>query len=363
MLEVGYLSTQGKQRGTKLIRAIMDHPEEPEPYHNLVLAAESLHDVGQARTVGDLAGEIQARLRQAFEIPLKKGDDLSALIRRRAAAAEALGRIESGMFGMQSAFWRLPSGEPVWVEIPAGEFWMGSDRGNDDEKPVQTVHLGTFWISRVPITNAQYRSFVEDVRHPPPEHWEDGTFPRGKENPPVVNVSWHDAMNYCRWLEEKLKACNKTSILAVNLEPGAFNVELASEAQWEKASRGGGDGREYPWGDKWNGMRCNNKELGLDHTTPEGIFPEGSSPYGVLDLSGNVWEWTRSQLKDYPYTPLDDRDGIAGSTPKVMRGGAFDSERISTRCAVRASNSPDYRSEKVGFRVVFSPTGFQRNEM
>jgi len=116
----------------------------------------------------------QRRLRRVFETPLRKPSRLQALfgqgalltdlIRRRAAAAEALGRIESGS-GAQPAFWRLPYGEPVWVDIPAGEFWMGSDRGHEEEKPLHRQHLGDYQISRVPITNAQYLLFVQATGH------------------------------------------------------------------------------------------------------------------------------------------------------------------------------------------------------
>jgi len=111
LLEAGYLSTQGKRRATELIRAIMEHKEEPEPYHNLVLAAEAVRDVGQARTEGDLAGEIQTRLRKTFETPLRKGADLKTLVQRRAAAAEALGKIErSGWrFRRASSGWEVNS--------------------------------------------------------------------------------------------------------------------------------------------------------------------------------------------------------------------------------------------------------------
>ncbi len=204
LLEAGYLSTQGKRRATELIRAIMEHKPEPEPYHNLVLAAEAVRDVGQARTEGDLAGEIQARLRKAFETPLKKGADLKTLVQRRAAAAEALGKIESGSYGAQPAFWTLPYGEPVWVEIPAGEFWMGGE-AYDDEKPVHKVTLKRYWIAKAPITNAQYRLFVEATGQRAPRHWENGAVPRGLESHPVVNVTWHEALAYCRWLTEKMQ--------------------------------------------------------------------------------------------------------------------------------------------------------------
>ncbi len=342
LLEAGYLSTQGKRRATELIRAVMEHKEEPEPYHNLVLAAEAVRDVGQARTEGDLAGEIQGRLRQAFATPLRKGGDLTAQVQRRAAAAEALGKIESGSYGAQPAFWTLPYGEPVWVEIPASEFWMGSEKGRDNEKPIHKVHLKRYWIAKTPITKAQYRLFVEATEHEVPEHWENGRIPRGLENHPVINVTWFDAMTYCKWLS---KVTGKT-------------ITLPSEAQWEKAARGSQYEQEYPWGERPERGYCNSKELGMNGTTLVGIFPEGVSPYGVLDLAGNVWEWTRSHWRDYPYDSFDGREDLeAGNAiPRVLRGGAFADFLHSARCATRFWNFPNGRGRVYGFRVVVAPS-------
>ena len=340
LLEAGYLSTQGKRRATELIRALMEHKEEPEPYHNLVLAAEAVRDVGQARTEGDLAGEIQGRLRKAFETPLKKGSDLAAQVQRRAVAAEALGKIESGGYGAQPAFWTLPYGEPVWVEIPASEFWMGGER-YDDEKPIHKVDLERYWIAKTPVTNAQYRLFVEATGRAAPTHWENGSIQRGMESHPVVNVTWHDALAYCRWLS---KATGKV-------------ITLPSEAEWEKAARGGVDKREYPWGDAWKEGYCNSDELGVNGTTPVGIFPEGKSPFGCLEMVGNVWEWTRSHWgRAYPYVVDDGRENLEAGNDvlRVLRGGSFNLNRDLARCAYRNYRSPDHWSVSLGFRVVVS---------
>ncbi|HOU13056.1 MAG TPA: SUMF1/EgtB/PvdO family nonheme iron enzyme [Anaerolineae bacterium] len=361
LLEAGYLSTQGKRRATELIRAIMEHQPEPEPYHNLVLAAEAVRDVGQARTEGDLAGEIQAHLRKAFETPLKKGADLKMLVQRRAAAAEALGKIESGGYGAQPAFWTLPYGEPVWVEIPAGEFSMGTTKEQavalsrqysgwdfDIETPQHKVRLESYWIAKVPITNAQYRLFVEATRQSAPRHWENGAVPRGLESHPVVNVTWHEAMAYCRWLSEVT----------------GKSVTLPSEAEWEKAARGAVDKREYPWGDTWKEGYCNSSELGVGGTTPVGIFPEGASLDGCLDMVGNVWEWTRSlwgkdwQKPDfkYPYRDEKKRENLEAGDEilRVLRGGSFRDIRDFARCAFRYWNLPNLRYDYFGFRVVVS---------
>ncbi len=335
LLEAGYLSTQGKRRPTELIRALMAHPQEPEPYHNLVLAAEAVRDVGPARTEGDLAGEIQGRLRQVFATPLR-GDKqaLRAQVQRRAAAAEALGRIESGGYGAQPAFWRLPYGEPVWVEIPAGEFWLGGE-GEYEGRPVHQVYLPTYWIAKTPVTNAQYRLFVEATGHEAPQGWENGRPPKGKESHPVVYVTWHDALAYCRWLSE---ATGKA-------------ITLPSEAEREKAARGAQDRRAYPWGDEWDATKCNNYELGLGDTTPVGIFPEGASPYGVLDLSGNVDEWTRTQWQE-SYKGYQPDLEVRNSNSAVVRGGAFSLSAGYVRCADRDWRGPVFRYLSLGFRVV-----------
>jgi formylglycine-generating enzyme required for sulfatase activity len=355
LLEVGYLSTQGKRRTTALIRAIMDCEEEPELYHNLVLAAQALRDVGPARVEGDLWEEVQLRLRKEFETPLRASVSLShtkrvRFIQRRAAAAEAWARIESGQPVTQPAFWMMPYGEPVWVEIPAGEFWMGSERGAEDEKPLHRVRVARFWIARVPVTNAQYQLFVEATGHKAPDHWEGDRVPRGLESHPVVYVSWHDVLAYCRWLSEV------TGEL----------IMLPGEAQWEKAARGDQDQRAYPWGDVWDDSEAqyagNTRELGLGLTTPVGIFPDGASPYGCLDMAGNVWGWTRSlwgvnwRAPDfrYPYDAGDGREdlGVGSDVYRVLRGGAFQLDRRFARCSYRDWDNPYSADGLCGFRVI-----------
>ena len=173
----------------------------------------------------------------------------------------------------------------------------------------------------------------------------------------MVYVSWHDAMAYCRWLS------------GVTGKP----ITLPSEAQWEKAARGGlppagrdkGRAREYPWGDEWDEAKCNTGELGLGDTTPVGIFPEGASPYGCLDMAGNVWEWTRSLWGEdysvpefkYPYDPRDGRENPEAGDDilRVLRGGSFFDLRVGARCAFRCWYGPFLDWYIGGFRVVVSP--------
>ncbi len=178
----------------------------------------------------------------------------------------------------------------------------------------------------MPITNAQYLLFVQATGHRAPSHWEDGRPPRGLESHPVVNVSWHDAMAYCRWLSEVT----------------GKSITLPSEAQWEKAARGDRDTREYPWGDDWDPNRCNNSELGIGDTTPVGIFPEGASPYGCLDMVGNTWEWTRSLWGRFGYPSSHIRTDKLAMREEPQRAttssaccGAGRSSTIETACAAR----------------------------
>jgi formylglycine-generating enzyme required for sulfatase activity/energy-coupling factor transporter ATP-binding protein EcfA2 len=337
LLEAGYLSLQSKERTTRLIRAIADLKKEPVPYHNLVLAAECLRDVGANRVEGDLAVDVQQQLRKELEARPpgwsrwlgKRGTKL--WIEQRGRAMEALVRAGAG-------YWTPPHGEPEWVEIPAGEFWMGSEQYGD-EQPLHRVYLERFWIARVPITNAQYQLFVKATGHQPPGHWEEGRPPRELESHPVVNVTWFDALAYCRWLSEVT----------------GKHITLPSEAEWEKAARGDKDKRAYPWGDEFEATRCNSYELGLGGTTPVGIFPEGASPYGVLDMAGNVWEWCSTLYKPYPYRAHDGQEDLEAEGPRVLRGGAFYYARSYARCAARIIGPPDARWGYFGFRLVVSP--------
>jgi hypothetical protein len=308
LLEAGFLSIQSRERTTRLVRAIAECKKEPMPYHNLVLAAEMLRDVGSNRVEGELETEVQQRLRRDLEKPRPTWSrwlgklGTRTWVEQRGAAMEALTRAGAG-------YWTLPYGEPEWVKIPGSEFWMGE---SDD---AQRVRVDTFMIAKTPITNAQYQLFVKATDHKKPENWEDGRPPKGEESHPVVYVYQQDAEAYCQWLSSVTGKA----------------IHLPSEAEWEKAARGDKDKREYPWGDRFEATRCNCSALNLRNTTPVGIFADGASPYGVLDLSGNVWEWTKGA---------------------VLRGGAFRDSGWRVRCAYRYDSCPIERYDNVGFRVV-----------
>jgi formylglycine-generating enzyme required for sulfatase activity len=341
------------------------------------IAGEALVEMGAGRAAASALGrDLLARVQGRLADLLEKGR-LSPV--ERASAGVALGRLGDPRF--RGDAWWLP-GEPLlgFVGVEAGPFWMGSDRGQDhevdkEEMPQHEVTLPTFYIGRYPVTVAQFRAFVEDSGHVP----RDRDSLRGPVNHPVVWVTWDEALTYCQWLTEKLRAWSGTREPLATLlrHPDAggrgWCVTLPSEAEWEKAARGpkheGGTGsddrRRYPWGDELDPDRANYNETGVGSTSAVGSFPGGRSSCEVEDLAGNVWEWTRSawgrdlskaQFK-YPYKSDDGRERVAASRdmPRVLRGGSFYNVARLVQCAARNWYDPDFADDDLGFRVVVSP--------
>jgi formylglycine-generating enzyme required for sulfatase activity len=172
---------------------------------------------------------------------------------------------------------------------------------------------------------------------------------RGVLNHPVVYVTWHDARAYCQWLTEQLQEWPGTpEPLATLLRREGWQVTLPSEAEWEKAARGT-QGGIYRWGDKFDQNKANTDETGIDGTSAVGCFPQGATPEGVVDLSGNVWEWTRSLWENeqdeafaYPYQPDDGREQFAApdNVRRVLRGGAYFNDQRQARCACPPQGRP-----------------------
>ena len=193
------------------------------------------------------------------------------------------------------------------IRIPAGPSLYGDNK--------QPKELPEYWIGPHPVTNSQYKRFVEATDHRAPQHWKGPNPPPDKLDHPVVNVSWDDAKTFCDWA----------------------GLVLPTEEQWEKAARGT-DGRIWPWGDeKPTDKHCNfNRNVG--GTTPVGRYsPKGDSPYGCVDMAGNVWEWTGSWYRE-------------GST-RTLRGGPWFSDAQNSRAASRNGGGPDIWLNYVGFRV------------
>jgi formylglycine-generating enzyme required for sulfatase activity len=232
--------------------------------------------------------------------------------------------------------------EPEMIPIPGGAFLMGSDPQEDGlarsaEQPQHEVSLPDYSLARTPVTNAQYAAFVEATGHSAPRYWRGSRPPWGRGQHPVISVTWYDAVAYCRWLVQ---------------ETGK-PYRLPTEAEWEKGARGT-EGRRYPWGAAWDARRCNTKEGGREDTTPVGRYPEGASPYGLLDMAGNVWEWTSSLYWAYPYQADDGREDLTTPESRVLRGGSFLDLYDSARAAYRRSYVPAYHSRTHGFRVGMS---------
>ncbi|MBI3175083.1 MAG: SUMF1/EgtB/PvdO family nonheme iron enzyme [Chloroflexi bacterium] len=186
-----------------------------------------------------------------------------------------------------------------FVKVPAGKFIMGSkltdDQAEERETPRHPLEIPyEYWIGRFPITNRQFAEYVEWTHYY--FNWDKDW--KSKLDEPVTNIRWNDVQNYLKWIN---------ATFGKDL-PQGMSFNLPTEAEWEKAARGT-DGREWPWGNEFDKSRCNSQEGGLKHTTPVGAYsPRGDSPYGAADMAGNVWEWTRSAYRLYPYSMTDGRE-------------------------------------------------------
>jgi formylglycine-generating enzyme required for sulfatase activity len=220
--------------------------------------------------------------------------------------------------------WTNPKEGSTFVFVPAGGFTMGSNGGDADERPAHKVNLRGYWIGKNEVTVAQYRRFCREIGRPMPRG-------QGADNHPVVNVSWDDAVAYARWA----------------------GCRLPTEAEWEKAARGT-DARTYPWGNTWDPAKCNTEEGGPGRTMPVGSYPRGASPYGCLDMAGNVSEWCSSVYKKYPYRADDGREDPNAPSPRVYRGGSWDDDRDDARASERDSDARGDQDDDRGFRLARS---------
>ena len=216
------------------------------------------------------------------------------------------------------------------IEIPTGPFIMGSNAGAGDEAPAHEVDLPAFEIDRFEVTNADFAIFVaatgyqtDAEKEERSRNWQRAA--QGKDNHPVVYVSWNDALAYCQWLDKR----------------------LPTEAEWEKAARGI-DQRIYPWGNEWDPSKANAKATGLRGTTVVGSFGSGASPYGVEDMAGNIWEWTADWYEAYPGSAY--QSPYYGQQFRVLRGGGWFETAEWVRTTVRNANTEVAASDEVGFR-------------
>jgi formylglycine-generating enzyme required for sulfatase activity len=264
--------------------------------------------------------------------------------RDRSDAGDALNWVEDPRF--DPANWYLPGDELAgFIKIPAGPFLMGTTAEeaevDDDEMPQHRVELSEYYIGKYPVTVAQFRVFLRESGHNASKGWENSN---RFDNHPAVEVSWQDAIAYCKWLTDRFKY-------------RGWLIQLPSEAQWERAARGT-KGWQYPWGtDKIDPNRANYIETEIHTPSPVGCFPGGASPCGAMDMIGNVWEWCLDRYQDdfYAKSPPRDPSGPSKGSLRVIRGGSWSFNARLCRAASRYGGVPGDRYAHFGFRLVFLP--------
>jgi formylglycine-generating enzyme required for sulfatase activity len=267
--------------------------------------------------------------------------------------------------------------EQYWIGLGSKDLAKQARKWPEDEINSTPLNLPPFAIGRYPVTNGQYRQFIEAGGYDPaapwwdeaarawlarddaateglepwqrrqhkdrPEFWDAEQFGMARPNYPVVGITWYEATAFCRWL-------------TLTLADG-YTYRLPSEAEWEYAARGT-TRRTYAWGDQESdGERANFDQI-FKGTSAVGCFPAGATPDGLLDMSGNVWEWIRSAYRPYPYDPSDGRE--SGGNPAQKRftvcGGSWDYPSLYLRAADRNNYTPDRRSVALGFRLARHPS-------
>jgi len=234
---------------------------------------------------------------------------------------------------------RLKDGSlgPEMVWIPAGSFRMGDLQGGGDEKPIHQLSVGRFAMGRYEVTFAEYDKFAQATgrQKPSDQGW-------GRGNRPVINVSWHEATAYAKWLSQQT----------------GQQYRLPTEAEWEYAARAGKT-TKYWWGNQIgsNKANCSNSSCGdrFKYTAPVGSF--APNPFKLFDTAGNVWEWVQDwhDNKYYSHSPTRDPKGPSTGKSRVLRGGGWN--RVASRCraAYRGGGSPDFRNYNIGFRLLRMP--------
>jgi formylglycine-generating enzyme required for sulfatase activity/GTPase SAR1 family protein len=288
--------------------------------------------------------------------------------------------------------------------VSGGACAIGVDRKDtkiyDDAAPKSDVKISDFWISYFPITQAQFAYFVKSEGYATENYWkeakeagywENGAFQGSQNNEPrcspafygstyelpnhpVVGISWYEALAFTRWLQAY--ACSKGWLA------NDWQFDLPSEVEWEKTVRGGFEiptkpiikplhglvncisatvlsyrrkqdiDSVFPWGDEFDPDKANTSETFINKTNPVGCFPSGVTPYGAMEMIGNVWEWTRSIFKNYPYDPTDGREDLDKQSSRVLRGGSWLYDQSFARTTYRYSYVPNNFSKNIGFRVV-----------
>ena len=368
---------------------VKNNPQEAWGAH---LAAQAIVEVADLSKMSEVNRKKMARIKRCLEHIITA---TGFPARERAAAGVNLAHLGDERPGVTTT-----SGMEFCL-VTGGAFWMGDD-ASDAKVHKNDAIAHDFWISRYPATQAQFLEFVQAGGYNDERYWKEakdaGVWAAGEvrgqfdnasrkapyqfgmpftlPNHPVVGITWYESLAFTRWLTENWRG--------QDILPKGWEVRLPSEAEWEKAARGGieipetpqvasiedinrhisstmkenkAPQRLYPWGNDANPNRANYNDAGIGATSAVGCFPEGASPYRCEEMAGNVWEWTRSIYKGYPYNPEDGRENLEAlsDNARVVRGGAFNNGLRGVRCSCRGRLNPDCRLNGIGFRVMLSP--------
>jgi formylglycine-generating enzyme required for sulfatase activity len=336
LLYTGFMSIDRKRESNDIVETILNaEAEDGMSNHRLqLLGARALCDLQPSKRVSQKVSLARDKMFRLIES--------GAPLDHRFQAGVLLGSLGDTRISPDNM-----------VPVSAGEFIRGSNKIGKIEKPERRIYLDEYMIGIYPITNNEFKSFIDDDGYHKKEFWTpEGWQWRVKEeiyeplfwhdrqwngpNFPVVGISWFETAAYANWLSKK------TGML----------YRLPTEAEWEKAARGA-DGREYPWGNRFDKNLCNSYECGLYRTSPVGIFPGGKSIYGCFDMAGNVWEWCADWYGSdyYKNSPHKNPIGPKSGTDRVLRGGGCRDIAENVRCADRVVSVPLYRSVCAGFRL------------
>ena len=249
------------------------------------------------------------------------------------AAAVANPPIEPRMPGYPAGELTNPRDGSAMVIVPYGTYTIGADDHDRDEKPQHQVSLRSFAIGKHAVTNAQWDTFVRATHYSQGPGMFAQDMARLGPQAPFTRCTWFDARAYCGWA----------------------GARLPTEAEWEAAARGT-DARKYPWGNGFEaGLCCNSFEQQQPGPRAVGSYPEGASPYGCLDMVGNVWQWCSSKARPYPYSASDGREDLSGTDDRILHGGGWGQGNPKTfLCSNRLASSPSRRTEDRGVRIARS---------
>ncbi len=339
LLYTGLMNREWKDKANRIVKEILtgSHDDEKVLRRWWLLGVKALRDIQEYKR--DEKVTVLAR----EKLVALMGTDTDLDLKKCLEAGEILGILGDPRIN-----------PPPMVKVEAGEFTMGSDE-NKDEQPIHRVYLDEFMIGKYPVTNEEFKAFIADNGYKNEELWtpegwnwlkkENITEPRywhdrkwNGPNFPVVGVSWYEASAYAEWLSQAM----------------GFKYALPTEAQWEKAARGS-SGLVYPWGNQFDKDKCNSYESGLGRTSPVGLFPGDESPYGCMDMAGNVWDWCADWYGEdyYKKSPAKNPGGPLDGSGRVLRGGGWAYGGWGCRAACRFwAGLPANRDFDLGFRLV-----------